>query len=69
MNEIREAIADYMASEGCCCCRDMDKHDEAKTRLAKLLRVPKYHDDSGYDFAKFRSEKGKMESMASHERD
>jgi hypothetical protein len=52
---IRTAIADYMRSEGCSCCRNIEKHDEAKERLGKLLRVPKYSDGSGYDFSKFRT--------------
>ena len=55
--EIRNAIADYMKSEGCSCCRDRDAHDEAETRIAKLLRVPKYKDGSGYDFSKFETKK------------
>lgn len=52
--DIRRAIADYMFSEGCSCCqgRDHKKHEE---RIAKLLRVPKYKDGSGYDFSRFRS--------------
>jgi hypothetical protein len=55
--EIRTALADYMLSEGCSCCRKAEKHDEAKERLSELLDVPKYEDDSGYDFYKFRSRK------------
>lgn len=42
--EIRNAIADYMKSEGCSCCRDRDAHDEAEARIAKLLFVPRYKD-------------------------
>lgn len=57
IKEIRQAIADYMYSEGCSCCRDVDAHDEHKARLAKILRVPKYSDGSGYDFSKFRTKK------------
>ena len=52
---IRQLIADYMVSEGCSCCRDEEKHDEVKNALAKLLKVPKYKDGSGYDFGKFES--------------
>ena len=49
---VRQAVADYIRSEGCSCCRssDHDKHAEA---LAKLLDVPMYDDGSGYDFYKF----------------
>lgn len=52
---VRQAVADYMASEGCSCCRDVDGHAEHKKRLAKLLGVQMYHDKSGYDFPRFRS--------------
>jgi len=52
---IRAAIADYMESEGCSCCRIIDDHEAAKERLAKLLNVPKHADGSGYDFAQFRT--------------
>ena len=51
--EIRHAVADYMRSEGCSCCQDTDAHRKAEARLAKLLRVPKYKDGSGYDFGKY----------------
>ncbi len=55
LREIRQAIADYMHSEGCSCCEDMDAHNEHKKRIAKLLRVPEYFDKSGYNFVKFRT--------------
>lgn len=54
---IRRAIADYMVSEGCSCCRDDDGHTKNKARLAKMLNVPKYDDGSGYDFLRFRTKK------------
>lgn len=54
IKEIREAVADYVASEGCSCCEGAD-HDVHKERLARLLRVPKYDDGSGYNFYKFKS--------------
>lgn len=50
---IRQAVADYMRSEGCSCCQDPEAHERHKEALAKLLRVPKYPDGSGYDFSKF----------------
>lgn len=53
---VRRAVADYMASEGCSCCEDRDRHEDAQRRLAALLRVPKYKDGSGYDFPRFSSE-------------
>lgn len=54
--QVRQAVADYMRSEGCSCCRDVDAHEEHTKRLGKLLKVPMYHDKSGYDFSKYRSE-------------
>lgn len=53
VNQLRRAVADYMASEGCGCCRGSD-HDEHTQQLAELLGVPEYEDGSGYDFARFR---------------
>lgn len=53
--EIRRAVADYMSSEGCSCCRDNERHDKNAATLGKLLNVQKYADSSGYDFQKFRT--------------
>ena len=53
---LRNAVADYMRSEGCSCCRNEEKHDAAKAQLARLLHVPMYDDGSGYDFNKFSTE-------------
>ena len=50
--KIRRAVAQYIASEGCSCCRGKD-HDKDAERLAKLLGVPPYDDGSGYDFYRF----------------
>lgn len=55
IKEIRQAVADYMYSEGCSCCRDYDAHEINAARLGKLLKVPMYDDKSGYEFSKFRS--------------
>ena len=60
--KIRQALADYMRSEGCSCCRDNEAHSKAAEALAKLLRVPKYPDGSGYNFEKFRTAKVRMEA-------
>ncbi len=54
LEEVRQAIAEYMYSEGCSCCRDIDAHEVNKKRLAELLNVPLYSDGSGYDFSLFR---------------
>ncbi len=53
--KIRQALADYIQSEGCSCCQDKDRHGEAAEALAALLSVPMYKDRSGYDFGKFQS--------------
>ena len=65
IEKIRQAVADYMQSEGCSCCQDSDAHAIAKKQLAQLLNVPKYKDGSGYDFGKF---KGRPSSSKSRER-
>ena len=53
--DIRRALADYIGSEGCDCCQNREPHRAAEAVLAKLLRVPKYKDGSGFDFARFRT--------------
>ncbi len=53
VEDIRRALADYMRAEGCSCCRKVEKQNEARARLAKLLHVPLYDDRSGYDFNQF----------------
>lgn len=53
--EIRRAVADYMRSEGCSCCRDTEAHEKHAAVLGKLLRVKKYDDGSGYDFSQYRT--------------
>lgn len=55
--KLRTAVADYMRSEGCGCCEDHEAHLEHAARLAELLGVPPYADNSGYDFSPFRSQK------------
>ena len=57
LSEIRRALADYIRSEGCDCCRNQPAHDEAEKRLGKLLKVKKYADGSGYDFHSYSSDK------------
>lgn len=54
IKEIRKAVANYMGSEGCSCCRDYEAHEKHAEVLGKLLKVPKYKDGSGYDFRRFR---------------
>lgn len=54
---IRQVVADYMRTEGCSCCEDIDGHDAKRAELGKLLDVPKYDDESGYNFSQFQSTK------------
>ena len=54
--EIREAVANYMRSEGCSCCQDIKGHRQHKKRLAELLNVSMYDDGSGYDFYRYASD-------------
>lgn len=53
--EVRQAVADYIGSEGCSCCRG-SKHEAHAKRLAQLLGVPRYRDGSGYNFGKFETQ-------------
>lgn len=55
--KIRNAVADYMRSEGCSCCQNVEAHKKNTQRLAELLNVPKYDDGSGYDFYLYATER------------
>ena len=52
--QLREAVANYMYSEGCSCCEGSD-HKQHAEALAKLLSVKKYSDGSGFDFYSYRT--------------
>lgn len=60
MAKIRRLVADYMRSEGCSCCRDVEAHEKHTKALAKVLEVRKYEDGSGYDFAHYRSARNQL---------
>lgn len=55
--KLRQAVADYMRSEGCSCCQNVEDHRKHAEILAKLLNVKKYSDGSGYNFAEHQSKK------------
>lgn len=54
--ELREAVANYMYSEGCSCCQDIQAHREHRKALAVLLKVPAHpKDPECYDFSPYRT--------------
>ena len=53
LEEIRVAVANYMRSEGCSCCQNIEDHEVHTAKLAALLQVPPYSDGSGFNFDKF----------------
>lgn len=55
LKAIRNAVADYMYSEGCSCCQNREAHEINRERLAKLLKVPKK--DDWYNFGPYRTKK------------
>jgi hypothetical protein len=54
--EVRAAVARYMSSEGCGCCRGSN-HNTNREALGELLRVKKYKDGSGYNFDRYAATK------------
>jgi hypothetical protein len=56
-DELRRAVADYIQTEGCSCCGDYDQHQKDAERLGRLLRVRRYPDGSGRNFALYRTRK------------
>lgn len=55
---LRTAFADFRFAAGCGCCGNADVRADAEKRLAKLLKIPRYKDRSGYDFARFVTKRG-----------
>lgn len=49
---VRQAVADYISTEGCSCCQS-PRHDDHKAALAKLLKVRPYSDGSGHNFSPY----------------
>lgn len=57
--KIRTAVANYISSEGCSCCRDIEAHKKNTKILAELLEVP-LHGEAGdyiynYNFGQYES--------------
>lgn len=55
-DEIREELANYIHSEGCNCC-EAPNHQWYQNKLAKLLDVERYDDDSGNNFSNYETKK------------
>jgi hypothetical protein len=55
LKAIRVAVANYVASEGCTCCQNIEEHEKAANQLGELLEFTPYDDGSGYDFYEFKS--------------
>ena len=53
LSSIRAAVANYIKSEECGCCCNIKNHYENKVKLANLLKIPIYKDNSGYNFDKY----------------
>ena len=55
--EVRQAFGDYVSTEGCSCCQDVEGHEKASNRPGELLNADQYDDDSGYDWYKYATER------------
>ncbi len=51
--EVRELIANYIQSEGCTCCQNIEEHTKAKWRLGELLECGKYNDEDVHNFYQY----------------
>lgn len=65
LRAIRNAVADYMYSEGCSCCQNREAHKINRERLARLLKVPKK--DDWYNFSPYRTKKSNDANEPSRE--
>jgi disulfide oxidoreductase YuzD len=61
--EIRQAVANYMSTEGCGCCVNYESHEEHKSTLGKLLKMKKYIDGSNYDYRKYVSKENQNDKV------
>lgn len=59
--EARRLVCDYTRFEGCSCCRDIENHERVQDELGRLLDIPRFDDDSGVDFNKYRSKEYKFD--------
>jgi len=56
VEKIRTAVADYMQTEGCSCCRGVD-HEKNQGVIGEMLGVERYDDDSGWNFSIYKTDK------------
>lgn len=59
LREVRRLVADLLVFVEWHNCADMESLCVTEAALARLLKVPKYPDGSGFNFYKFRTRKGK----------
>lgn len=53
---IKEHAVGVWCSKGCTCCEDTERMEFHEAELAKLLDIPAYDDESGYQFYAIRDE-------------
>lgn len=51
--QIREQVSNLVRAAGCGCCRNDEEWKQAQTKLADILNIERYDDDSGWDFYKY----------------
>lgn len=53
--KLRTHFANYVYSEGCSCCRNDEPHNDAMAEICKILSIPQYDDESGYNTSLFKT--------------
>jgi hypothetical protein len=49
--QVKNLVCKLQLASGCSCCRDCDAWYAAKDALAEIFGLPRYNDDSGYDWS------------------
>ena len=49
IDKIRLAFCNYVRTEGCSCCEHDSHQKEDKEIICRLLKIPRYKDNSGWD--------------------
>ena len=50
VQKIKQALVQYINSEGCGCCENDDEHEAAEKTLAELFDVPRHSNNLHYDW-------------------